>query len=226
MFFNSCSAKSTKPTNQTPEIDKAFSSAPPFPTKEPENYRAVRTQTFTDSSGKSTTTKTTIAKLGVLRREERQTDSSPAIVLLDISEGQFILFPNEKIYSAANETGSQSLADPSQFETSANRLLHTDSTNTTYEKLGTEEIRDRSLIKYRVVVNSFVGSSVSLSETLIWIDETLGMPIKSETASKDGNRSTMELIDISTEVDKSVFQLPTDYQRVAPAEFQRRLRRN
>jgi outer membrane lipoprotein-sorting protein len=223
LCFASCSSKTKPPTNE-PTNTQTFSSSPPFQTKEPENYRAVRTLTFTDTSGKSTTTKTTIAKFGALRREE--TDASPSVVLLELNEGQFMLYPNEKIYSVAGETGSLDTGDPNQVETSPNRLLHTDSATTTYERLGNEQIDGRSVIKYRVVVNTSGGTSVSLSETLMWVDETLGMPVKSETTSKDGSRSTMLLSEISTDLDQGLFQLPADYQKVALADFQSRLRRN
>ncbi len=221
LCFSSCSSKSTPSTNEATNV-QTFSPTPPFQTKEPENYRAVRTFTFIDSSGKSITTKTTIAKYGVLRLQETQTDSSPAVVQLELSEGHFILYPYEKIYSAANEANSQD-ADPNQFESSPNRLLHTDSTKTTYEKLGTEEIGGRSLIKYRVVANTSVGASVSISETLMWIDEKVGMPIKSETTSKDGSRITMLLSEISTDVDKSLFQLPAGYREVTLAVLKWRI---
>jgi hypothetical protein len=49
------------------------------------------------------------------------------------------------------------------------------------------------------------------------------MPIKSETKSSDGTRYSMELSDISVDVDNVLFQIPKDYQKVTFAEFRKRL---
>jgi outer membrane lipoprotein-sorting protein len=97
--------------------------------------------------------------------------------------------------------------------------LHTDTANSSYQKLGTESISGRNTEKYRVVVNSDNAANVSSSETLIWVDEALGMPIRSETKSSDGSRSTMELSDISLEVDKNLFQVPNDYKKITFGEM-------
>jgi outer membrane lipoprotein-sorting protein len=58
----------------------------------------------------------------------------------------------------------------------------------------------------------------------MWIDETLKMPIKSETKSADGTRVLMELSDISLEVDSDLFKVPKDYQKLAIAEFRKRMK--
>ena len=220
LLFASCSSKS-KTTTESPSQEQTLS-APPFQTKEPETYQAVRTLTFTDQSGKSVTTKTTIAKFGVLRREETQTGSAPT-VLLELAEGNFVLYPNDKIYAQVAGFDSATDTDSSAFETSPEKLLHPDTLQTAYQKLGNETVSGRTLIKYRVVVNSADGSSVSSNETFIWIDETLGMPVRSETKANDGIVSTMELSDVSTQVDKSLFHLPAGYQKVAPEELRRRI---
>lgn len=220
VLLASCSSKSNRAA-ETPSPGQTLS-FPPFQTKEPENYQAVRTLTFTDQSGKSVITKTSIAKFGVLRREETQTGSSPT-VLLELAEGNFVLYPNDKVYAQVAGFDSETQNDPSAFETSPEKLLHPDTLQTAYQRLGNETVSGRSLIKYRVVVNSNNGSSVSSNETFIWIDETLGMPVRSETKANDGTVSTMELSDVSTQVDKSLFQLPAGYQKVAPEELRRRI---
>jgi len=223
VLLASCSSKSNRAA-ETLSPEQTLSS-PPFQTKEPENYQAVRTLTFTDQSGKSVIRKTTIAKFGVLRREETQTSSSTT-VLLELAEGNFVLYPNDKVYSQVAGFDSETGTDPSAFETSPEKLLHPDTLQTAYQKLGNETVSGRTLVKYRVVVNSNNGSGVSSNETFIWIDETLGMPVRSETKTTDGSVSTMELSDVSTQVDKSLFQLPSGYQKVAPEELRRRIAGN
>jgi outer membrane lipoprotein-sorting protein len=84
-------------------------------------------------------------------------------------------------------------------------------------------IGGRKATKYHVVVNSSTAGNVTRSETLIWIDEALNMPIRSETKSSDGTRITTELADISLEIDKQLFQIPEGYEKIAFTEFRKRL---
>ncbi|PYS69398.1 MAG: hypothetical protein DMF69_17145 [Acidobacteria bacterium] len=220
LLLASCSSKSkTAAENSSPEQTL---SSPPFQTKEPENYQAVRTLTFTDQSGKSVVMKTTIAKFGVLRREETQTGTS-ATVQLELAEGNFVLYPHDKVYAQVAGFDSETKTDSSAFETSPEKLLHPDALQTAYQKLGKETVSGRSLIKYRVVVNSADAPGVSSNETFIWIDETLGMPVRSETKANDGTVSTMELSNVSTQVEKGLFQLPAGYQKIAAKELRRRI---
>src|SRR4030095_12421907 len=60
-LVSSCSSKSRTATDGANSTDQIISSTPPFQTREPEHYTAVRTITFTNSSGKSFVTKTVIA---------------------------------------------------------------------------------------------------------------------------------------------------------------------
>jgi hypothetical protein len=57
---------------------------------------------------------------------------------------------------------------------------------------------------------------------LIWIDEALGLPIKFENKS-NGMRVTVELSEITLEVDEAVFQIPADYHKLGLSELLDRL---
>lgn len=60
---------------------------------------------------------------------------------------------------------------------------------------------------------------------MIWIDDVLKMPIRSETTSPDGTRVRMELSDLSLDVDLDLFKIPEDYEKIAFSELrQRRLK--
>ena len=105
-------------------------------------------------------------------------------------------------------------------------LLHEDAGTTSYQNLGKEVVGGRNANKYRTVVNSSSGGNVTQSETLIWIDEVLNMPIRSETTSPDGPRITMELSNVTLDVDEGMFQVPNDYEKIAISELRRRLTAN
>ena len=220
----SCRSQNNPTANENATTDTVVSSTPPFQTKEPDRYRAIRNITVVAADGQTITTKNLVARDGELRRAESQV-ASKTIAYLERPEGKFVLLPDEKVYAeVTTDTSLPTNQDPEALERSPEGLLHTDVGNTSYEKLGKETIGQRGTDKYRVVVNAPSAGNVSVSETLIWIDEALGMPIKSETKSADGTRVLMELSNISVDVDNVLFQIPKDYQKVTFAEFLKRLR--
>jgi outer membrane lipoprotein-sorting protein len=200
--------------------DTFVSATPPFQTREPERYRATRTITNVAADGKTNVIKLAIAKDGEFRRIE--SELAPARLIYVIGpQGKFVLLPAEKVYVDQSE-GAVPAANE-EDESSPERLLHTEAGTSSYKQLGSEVVSGRKTNKYLVVVNDSNAANVSSSETLIWIDEAVGMPIKSETKSSDGSRSTMELSDLTLEVDRSLFQVPVGYKKVSFTELARYL---
>ena len=222
LLFAAC-AQNQKTVSDRNANATVFSATPPFETKEPQSYRATRTTTVVNASGQTVTTKGLIARDGELRREESETNGQ-RVVYLTLPEGRFLLLPGEKLFSAAASDAANSSDEPS--ETSPDRLLHTEVVTSGYQKLGAENIGGRQLQKYRVVVNNSTGENVSVGETLLWFDEALHMPVKTEITSPEGTRFTTELSDVVLNVDKHVFEIPKDYQKVDFAKLGERLRPN
>ena len=221
LVFASCSSQSNSPATNNAPTEAIVSSTPPFQTKEPERYRATRTITSVAAGGKTTVAKSSTTKDGQMRRTETEV-ASKRLVFLNVPEGTFILLPDEKVY-ANTSSGEPVRGSPEGGELTPEKLLHDDIGSTGYQKLGAETLAGRNTNKYRVVVNSSNAANVSPYETLIWIDETLGMPIKSETKSPDGAHVTMELSEITLDVDKAVFQIPEDYHKLVLSELLGRL---
>lgn len=147
------------------------------------------------------------------------------VAYLYLPEGKFLLVPDEKVFvDLTKADGTETPGIDEASESSPDRLLHTDPVATSYQQIATETVNGRTAQKYRVVVNSSSGTNVSVNETLIWIDEDVHMPIKSETTSSDRKRVTMELSDISFDVDRSAFQIPEGYEKIAMPDLLERLR--
>jgi hypothetical protein len=219
VLFASCRPQSETITNDNRSSDTVVSSTPPFQTKEPERYSAVRTITTVNAAGETVVTKTSIARDSESRRHE-----SKDAVYLDVPEGKFLLLPGEKVYAdLADESRISADQNDEELEISPERLLHTEVGSTSYQKMGNEVINGRNANKYRIVVNSSTAANVSQSETLMWIDEALQMPVRSETKSADGTRVTMELSEIKLEVDKNVFRVPEDYKKLTFTELRKQL---
>jgi hypothetical protein len=94
--------------------------------------------------------------------------------------------------------------------------------------LGNEVLSGRPATKYRVVITSPTSGEAIRSETLIWIDQSLNLPVKSETiVFNNGEQSsfTTELQNLSQSVDAGVFQVPGDYRKVSTQEFEEYVRK-
>ena len=222
LVLAACSSQNKNLTSATPSPDTIVSSTPPFQTKEPEHYSAVRTITAVSAEGRSSVTKAYVARDGESSRYE-STGTLKNTIYLSTAAGKFFLLPDEKVYADVTDQ-SQISADPNEegLESSPDALLHTDTSATSYQKLGNEVIAGRNTNKYRIVVNSSAPANVSQSETLMWIDEALQMPIKSETKS-NGTHVTMEVSEIKLDVNKSLFVIPQDYKKVTFTELRKRL---
>lgn len=160
---------------------------------------------------------------GVNRREEYEAAGLGTIVFLEIAAGRFVMLPRARLYASPDESSINTGLDGLRVESetvSPDFLLNESAVSTEYQKVGEEVRSGRKTTKYRVITRS---ENVSIqSETLIWIDETLGMPIASQFVTSNANLSTrvsMELHDISTEVEPGLFALPADYRKVAMSEI-------
>lgn len=219
LLLTACKPQNEQPTTDAATSETIVSSTPPFQTKEPERYQATRTITLT-ADEKTVVMTTSTARIGERRRQESE-EFSRKVVYLDLPEGRFILFPDEKIYAAV--TGELNTLTDEVVGITAEWLLHEDAGITSYQRLGKEVVGGRNTNKYKTVVNISNGGSVTHSETFIWVDEVLNMPIKSETTSTQGPRITMELSNVTLDVDETLLQVPNDYEKVAIGELRRRL---
>jgi outer membrane lipoprotein-sorting protein len=202
---------------------------PPFSTKEPDRYRAIRVTSFTTTPGSedpspAQTNQVLIARDGQSRREEYAGGAMGQIVYLEIPTGHFILLPTLKQY-ADLDTLSSAPTSPDRPDRperpaddppllSPDQLLNESHPSATYEKLGNESLSGRTTTKYRVVV---LNGATTSNETFIWVDDQFGMPVKSETITTSNGQSTKvttELRDVSFELDESLFSWPSGYKKV------------
>ena len=213
--------RQTGPTPDSSSAKPTVASSPPFTTREPERYQGTRITVIERSGPDSyrTTTTTTIARNGIDRREEYETNSGMRLVYLENATGRYVLLPSAKMYANLDEVQSNIGLSPSETDvnaSAADALLNQVNNEATYEKLGVEELNGRTVSKYRVTHRT--GDSTSAdATTLIWIDEALGMPVRSENtsgSSGDTFKVITEWRNIELEVDRKIFELPKDYKQV------------
>lgn len=207
--------------------EKSFT--PPFRTREPERYQArmvLRTVSETESSSE-----TFIARDGDERREDYEWMPGVRVSDLSTRAGHFLLLPDRKLYAEVTQGGG-ALAGPSSADISLpedfspDRLVNEARSEAVYERLGVEEWNGRAATKFRVRTVSAggeMGGATDATEQLIWVDEELGMPVRSETVSRGAGapqvKYSMELLDLKQEVDRTLFTVPQDYRKVLMREM-------
>jgi len=208
---------------QSPQVTTVTSdqpsSTPPFSTREPERYQAARVITEIEKAADGAQSAPLVEKLLIARdgqnRREEFRGSGGLMVYLDTAAGQFLLLPEKKLYAPATPAGAENVeVSPATEITnfSPERLLHETSATAVYQKLGAEALAGRATTKYRVIEGNN-GDQPEETMTLIWVDDELGLPVKTETSSNSAIM-TIELKDIRREVDPQLFELPKDYKKV------------
>ncbi|MEO8436194.1 MAG: hypothetical protein ABI596_14935 [Pyrinomonadaceae bacterium] len=215
--------------DQTSQLEQD-SQLPPFATKEPQRYQATRITTSTSGSvadaSQPASDRVFIARDGDRRREDYDLNGV-VVSYLELSSARYALLPAQRIY--VDLEGEPEAEVPAELasEFSAERLLNQSPSESRYEVLGNEVLNGRATARYRVTIGNLAEGNSVKAETLIWVDQLLGMPIKSETTvTEDNNVSkfTTELQSISDAVEPTLFALPQDFKKVSYKEFERQMK--
>jgi outer membrane lipoprotein-sorting protein len=143
------------------------------------------------------------------------------IVSLTTPSGNFVLVPSANVVTGSDTLGVQVPSLMPDSDMSPDRFLNEKPVDTRYETLGSEVLNNRATKKYRVITTSQTIGTTPASETLIWIDDALGMPVRWEARSAVNGiqgETIMELSEISLEVELGVFAVPADYRKVSMDE--------
>jgi outer membrane lipoprotein-sorting protein len=227
----------TNSPGETASTDIAASTTPPYSTKEPDRYQATRLITIVASPSGSTTSvanqtgKVLITRDGVKRREEYISQDSERMIYLEIPSGRFVVLPADKVYADLEAVPKEvGLISPTAEGTvvSTEALLNEVPHAAKYQSLGTEVLDGRTTTKYRVTTTTSSGETNGKGETLIWIDESLGMPVRSETMDgiEGAAKVIMELKDITLNVDADLFEIPGDYKKVSSQLIHQQMHKN
>lgn len=222
----------TSNTPSPPEtVEPVLSSRPPYKTREPERYRATRVTLSEESVAGATptttqTTTTRVFRSGVNRREEYESPNGNTLVYLENGSGRFVIIPGLKVFA---ELSTGSLPVPLPQETAStdltNGVLTENVVEAIYQTLGAEELNGRRTVKYLVRESSGDAGEAG-RDTFVWIDDEMGMPIRSESTHTEGATSVhfiTELRDVSIDVNEDVFQLPKDFVKVEHAKLLQRM---
>lgn len=218
IFASSCSFWQTKTVAtpaSTPSVSEIKSSFP-FSTKEPGVYQTeisvtangVEDITFTARNGANQLTIFDFKKnteFALLKNDANQT---------------FLINNRRKIYTENPSTASVSEAKSDSLKDFLTSEWLNQKKDAKFETLGAEN----DLTKYRVNLDETTNS-----EIIIFVDEKIGLPVKQEFYTISGEQKTLALIvelkNFSLQIEQKLFDLPKDYRKVTPKEFQDVLQR-
>lgn len=213
LFCSSCrfgqsSNNSNSATNQP--IVSEIESEIPFSTKEPETF-----QTEIITKFENETEKTFIAQ-----SKGRFFSRKSEIATLQTEENKaFLLNFEKKIYVDNSE--KTTVVNTSSGET-LDDFLTTEwlnqKTDTKFEDLGEENGLDKFRVKFEN------------SESLIFVDKNFKIPVRQEFYSIEGEAKfllySIELQNFKLIAEDNLFEIPKDFRKVSPEEFQKSLKKN
>lgn len=201
--------------NKTPagvKISETVTDPVPFSTKEPGTYRA---EIVIIAGG--TERRIFTAKKGLSSRIDYDAGTPHERTVLHNGAG-FVLLTSKKIY--AEQMPDKTEGTGSEVENDMSAGLLNRRYSSAFENLGNEN----GLNKYRTTTGE-----KSRSESIIFVNEELGLPVRQDFYSIDtaGGRTlqySVEMREISFDVDDSLFAVPRGFQKVSMDEFTRRFR--
>lgn len=175
----------------------------PFKTKEPENFQCE----IVETAGEIVRRKR-LAKKGNWRRIDFDLGESTQRALLQTDKEYLLDIGRRTFVETASGSGGQ-------FSELTNELL-----NIGPHAEFAESGRDGSMVRYTVR-----PADSESTEIVVHIDESIGLPVKQEFFSMEGEerilRLTVELINFKTEPDADAFSIPAGFRRVSMDEMVR-----
>jgi hypothetical protein len=196
--------------------------------REPDKYRATLVFSAQTQGGDKAigipTLSAEVARSGEDRRVSFKLPDGSDLIYLDHAGTQYVIAPARKQYAELTQeaTGFQlhKLMTPGQLVAYLDKLKG-------IEAVGEEQINGRTALKYRYTTTSRTGTSAGdvNTESFVYVDKETGLPLKTELFSEaSGNvqgvkaaRIVAEMRDISTDVDPTLFEVPSGLNKV-PAE--------
>ena len=210
LLFSACRfwrTNNNNTSNKSPTVSEDLKSAIPFSAKEPEQFQAEVVVTANE-----TERKTFVARNGVNHRYDFNFGAKNQLTSLQ-TDKNYLILSDKKIYAETNTAQSVSTDDWTNFLT--NEWL-SEKHDASFEKFETID----NLTKYRVKLNA-----ADSSEILIFVDETVGLPIKQEFYTTTNGQQILtyavELKNLKLQTDENLFAVPTDFKKISIEDFRR-----
>ena len=215
-------------TNVTTNTNANLSTAPPsaIAAREPDTYRGTLVFTAETEGGEKTigipTLSAEVARSGADRRVSFKLPDGSDLIYLDHAGMHYAIAPARKQYAELTPaaTGFQlhKLMTPGQLVAYLDKLQG-------IQPAGEETVNGRTAVKYRYDRTAQTQTSAGevKTESFIFVDKETGLPLRAELYSEasgnvqgvKGAKIVAEMRDITTNVDPTLFEVPTGYSKVS-----------
>jgi hypothetical protein len=205
-----------------------ISSAPPsaLAAREPNTYRGTLVFTAETEGGEKTVgippLSAEVARNGEDRRVMFKLPDNSDLVYLDHAGSHYAILPARKQYAELTPaaTGFQlhKLMTPGQLVAYLDRLQG-------IQLVGDESVNGRTATKYRYAraANTQTSAGQVQTESFIYVDKETGLPLRAELFTEasgnvqgvKGAKIVAEMREITTNVDPTLFEVPTGYSKVS-----------
>lgn len=205
------SAPETEAPTPVPFIAPEIASDIPFSTREPDVFQTeIIVSNFID--GQKTENKTFVARIGERRLSVFNAGGANEIASLAIDGKVLRINRERKIYT--EETGGAAIENAGETENFIAAQWLNLKTPAQFENLGAQN----DLTQFRVRADDNQNS-----ETLVFVDENLKLPVRQEFFTLSGEQKTLtysvELKNFKPEADETLFEIPKEYKKVSAKEF-------
>lgn len=168
------------------------------------------------------------ARAGENRRTDYELAAGEIMSVLENGDGKtVVLLPNKKCSAGSKSREPGAAPAGESFGEFLTTEWLAEKIPANFEDLGKEESGSKMLSKFRVRFEKTAGLE-GTSEAVVWVDEELGMPVKTEFYSlRDGqqvNKVTTEFRNLKLSVEPGIFEIPAGCQNISAAEMQKILR--
>jgi hypothetical protein len=212
LFFSGCGwwrKADNANLSSTPTAADEMKTEIPFSTKEPEQFQTEIVVTAGDAERK-----TFVARNGANRRYDFNFGAKNQLTDLQTDKNYLIL--TEKLIYAEN-TAAQAASSDDWADFLTTEWLN-EKQQANFERLETAG----NLTKYRVRLGDGAAS-----EILVYVDETLALPVKQEFYATGGEQKTLvysfELKNLKLQTDAELFAVPSGFKKVSIEEFRKTL---
>jgi hypothetical protein len=212
----------------TANLNANTTTAPPstIAAREPDTYRGTLVFTAETEGGEKTvgipTLSAEVARRGQDRRVSFKLPDGSDLVYLDHAGTHYAIQPARRQYAELTPaaTGFQlhKLMTPGQLVAYLDRLQG-------IQPAGEESVNGRTAVKYRYERTAQTQTSAGQvkTESFIYVDKDTGLPLRAELYSEasgnvqgvKGAKIVAEMRDITTNVDASLFEVPTGFNKVS-----------
>jgi outer membrane lipoprotein-sorting protein len=211
----------------------AANAGPAIDAREPEKYSATLLFTIETEGGDKAIgippLSAQVARSGDDRRIEFKLPDGSLLIYVDHNNRHFVIAPERKQYAELTQEATgvqiQKLMTPGQLVQSLKNIKGV-------QMVGEAPMNGRTAEKYSYAASTNTNTQAGQvsAQAFVYVDKETGLPLRAELISESSGdvkgvkaRIVAEMRDIKTDIDASLFAVPTGYAQVPPEKIRQQV---